>query len=1253
MGPFSISKELVKTVGDELLRELLARLLEAEARERKIPPSGIFVGGSQTAADGGIDASLDWEGAPSPGGWLPARSIVFQCKAEVMRPADLKREVAPAGAPRGFFTRLGEDEGCYILFSTDDPTAPRLQERLAAIREAIGNIQGHERIQLRFYGADAIARWTDQHVGVALWLLRCSGRPLTGWQAAGDWSASGSADQLYITDGSDRVIVGGTPTSAVEALNLVRTRLAAQGSAVRLIGISGMGKTRFAEAVFDRRVGDGSLDPATAIYADVGHDLAVSVPVLVEQLAGAGSRAVVVADNCPASVHAQAASIIARTAGRVSLLTIDHELLEQAPEGTLVVRMAENTAEAIAGLLELRCPWLGAEGRRHLADASGGNARVALKIGEGSRDGIDAASLDDRQMLDRLFQADRQTFSTESRRCAEAASLVYAFFVEPVDREQIEHPVLADLAGLCPDRFYEEMVRFLDFGVAQRRGGQRAIMPPPIANMLARERIRRTDPSALIAAFAAGPTRLLKSFLRRLGDLHALPEAVALVDQLLGRDGLLGEPATLHGERRAAFLFAAPAAPDSFLAALIRSLVGPDCKALIDPQRESRKELARTLAKLAHDPARFAVAMETLLPFVTAEAGEKSRHSVADYFYQRFWPLHSQTLADQTIRLDYVDRLLDDDSDLIASIGVEALNRMLETYFSSPLDIDFGARTLNGEWRPPSYESWCKAAFDRLVATSKNGSPAAVRAREVIAHSFRKQLSAGGTTLPVNALRAVRGLGYWDEGWKAVTEALHFRRASFKSELIPGLIALERDLRPRDAGELFEAFVLGEPWRHWHPSGREKRSTRDVARLSRRVGERVGRQGSIGPFLDRAFATSGQTSIFEFADGVGRVTDNPELLWAEARSRFARLGPAGSNPAVFAGLLAGIRRRNPAWVDSALDAAIKDPLLGTSIVLLHVGVPMDAATMRRFTEALRGDTVPATRFEALMYGGVSKTIPGAELATFLRELFDAEGGALPALQVLHMRFFGDRQDKVPLSRDLIELAREFVIDPRSYREEYGRHDHGLMETVSIALAGNRAGEVARGVCAALAAKHSTRRSGRDFTQLSALLLQRHPDVVLEEIFGKDVSDDVVEGFFGGSLRDGDDAASQVGLDEAAALAWVARDPGARTLRLADYVPYTVASEGTSDLAWAPLARALIEASPDPVAVLDRFERRFWTGSGSASFASRFVRRRPLIAVMRQHPERRVRNWAREAGARLEADVVRWDEREQRGASRFE
>ncbi|WP_380784809.1 hypothetical protein [Sphingomonas sp. R86521] len=1253
MGPFSITKELVRSLGDERLRELLVRLLEAEARERGIPPSGIFAGGNQTAADGGIDASIDWQGGAAPSGWLPARSIVFQCKAEVMRAADLERELAPGGVPRAFFARLAEEHGAYVVFSTDDPTALRLQERLSAMGRAIATVSGGERVRLRFYGADAIARWTEQHIGVALWLLRACGRPLTGWQPLGDWSAPGSAGQPYIADSSDRVVVDGAPRSPIEALDAVRTRLRLTGGVVRLIGISGMGKTRFAEALFDTRVGTEPLSAATAIYADVGHDLAVSVPVLVEQLAGAGTRAVVIADNCPAGVHAQAASILARSPGRISLLTIDHELLDKAPEGTLVGRMGENTVAAITGLLAQRCPWLGAADREHLATFAGGNTRVALKIAEGSRDGVNAASLSDVDMLDRLFQTDRQNFAPESRRCADAASLVYAFFVEPADHDTVEHPILAGLAGVPSEQFYEEIGRFIDFGVAQRRGGQRAIMPPPIANMLARERIRRSEPRALAETFTAAPPRLLKSFVRRLGDLHAVPEAVSMVERLVGEGGPLGNPADLRGEARAAFLYAAPAAPDAFLAALVRALRGADRATLLDPRRESRRELARTLAKLAHSPARFASAMEVLLAFVRAEQGHADRHSVADYFHQRFWPIQSQTLADQVTRLNVIDRLLDDDADDVALIGVESLGRMLETSFSSLLDVGFGAQALTREWRPPSYEAWCRAAFDRLVDVAKSDRAAATRAKELIAHSFRQQLSAGGNTTPVVAMRAVRGLGYWDDGWKAVTEALHFRRASFKPELIPGLLELEREFRPRNVDELFEAFVLGEPWRHWHPTGRERRSARDVALLSRRLGECLGRRGDVRQHLDRAFTAQGQTSIREFAQGIGRVTVDPDALWAEARRSFTALDPARRNPTVFAGLLSGISRRNPGWVDATLEAATDDPELEASIVTLHLGVPMSAATIRRFISALHRGAVPANHFEALMYGGVSKVIPGADLAAFLRELYDAPGGAFPALQVLHMRLFGDRQDKRALAPELVELARELVTDPRTYQDQHSRHDHGLAETASIALSGNHAADVARDICRALRAKQRSKRGYREFTQLSALLLQRYPDVVLDEIVGEAVPDDIVQGFFGGTFRDNDNVDGRTGLDEYAALAWVARDPGPRALRLSELVPYAINHQSASGLAWSPLATALIGASPDPVAVLEQFERRFWTGNGSGSFASRFVRRRPLVAAFCHHTERRVRNWARDASVRLEADILRWEEHDQRDSARFE
>lgn len=65
MTAFEITKEMIVGMKDEQLRQLLRRLLEAEARARNIPLSGIAVGGNQTAGDGGVDGSIAWTGLPT------------------------------------------------------------------------------------------------------------------------------------------------------------------------------------------------------------------------------------------------------------------------------------------------------------------------------------------------------------------------------------------------------------------------------------------------------------------------------------------------------------------------------------------------------------------------------------------------------------------------------------------------------------------------------------------------------------------------------------------------------------------------------------------------------------------------------------------------------------------------------------------------------------------------------------------------------------------------------------------------------------------------------------------------------------------------------------------------------------------------------------------------------------------------------------------------------------------------------------
>jgi hypothetical protein len=55
---FEITAEDIARLDDEKLRDVVARLCEAELRRRGLSPSCVTWGGNQSAADGGIDVRV-------------------------------------------------------------------------------------------------------------------------------------------------------------------------------------------------------------------------------------------------------------------------------------------------------------------------------------------------------------------------------------------------------------------------------------------------------------------------------------------------------------------------------------------------------------------------------------------------------------------------------------------------------------------------------------------------------------------------------------------------------------------------------------------------------------------------------------------------------------------------------------------------------------------------------------------------------------------------------------------------------------------------------------------------------------------------------------------------------------------------------------------------------------------------------------------------------------------------------------------
>jgi hypothetical protein len=84
MSPLEILKSDITLLNDADLRELVGMLCEAELKAQSLPVSGVFWGGSQTAADSGLDAEVKLKIKQPKPDFVPSSHTGIQVKKNSM-----------------------------------------------------------------------------------------------------------------------------------------------------------------------------------------------------------------------------------------------------------------------------------------------------------------------------------------------------------------------------------------------------------------------------------------------------------------------------------------------------------------------------------------------------------------------------------------------------------------------------------------------------------------------------------------------------------------------------------------------------------------------------------------------------------------------------------------------------------------------------------------------------------------------------------------------------------------------------------------------------------------------------------------------------------------------------------------------------------------------------------------------------------------------------------------------------------------
>ncbi|MBL3554095.1 hypothetical protein [Rhodovulum sulfidophilum] len=1077
MAIFDIEKDDLLRLSDERLEELIARLAEAEVAAHGHSPASVSWSGSIKAPDEGIDIHVQVDTTNLETGFLTRPDTVLQSKKDPMPKSAIAAEMLKNGEPNPTIANQAKISGSYIIVSlADDCSPPMKKDRLDAMRAALASDPNKDNIHLDFFDRSKLVQWVRQHPSVLLWLKGKLGQSYSGWQPYGAWSnpPRESPDTLISAPGVTVHVPTerGEKLSIEDAIEPMRRLIRTSNKAIRITGLSGVGKTRIVQALFDETAGDDPLDRTIAVYGDTGQDPDPSASAMLDRLIAEGRRAVMVLDNCPSDLHSALAAKVSAASGDVRLITVEYDIRDDKPQTTEVIHIEANGPEVAEKLLVRRFPEIGQGNARRVAEFADGNARVALAIAERVEQGESLAQLSDAELFDRLFQQ-RKGADGDLREQAEALSLVYSFSVSEPEVGQNELEVLGSISGHSKAQLFKATKKLADRHVVQKRAHWRAILPHAVANRLAESALESIPVETLRSTFEApGNSRLLMSFAHRLGLMHDNQIAREIVEAWLQPDGLLGRISNLNENGSRILYYIGPVAPDALLDRIEAELTAADFQGM-DPRHNPRRTtILNLLQSMAYEPKAFNRCVNLLIRVAESEDEGSSYDSIRDKIIRFFQAYLSGTHAALEQRVYLVEQCIQSENQTRRSLGLRMLSSALEgSHWTGSGLSDFGARPRDYGYRPDNDQlaSWRKAFVDIAVQLGTGDDPGlADSARSILAQNFRglwRQQAIHNDL--VDAARALHAKEPWGEGWRAIRSTIYFDYKKKKPDADPrpipnSLLALEADLEPHDLLPMIKTYVLDKGRNNWaldeefdHDdpekySKAEERLQAKALQLGQDFSHSDNDLEDLGPAL---FLTDWMPHRTAFGRGLARGADDLQQTWRSLVSQLEAPKTENFDCSVLCGFLEEVDNFEPQLAQRLLDRCADHNLLRQVIVGLHPARKFDEADLDRCLAVLGDPNINGRMYNNILWRDTYASLPSHRIIEVAERILAKPNGDDAVLEGLTMKLHGEDSQLDTLGPELRRLGLVAATQRmlRDHNDPGGSTNHRMECVVRAAL----------------------------------------------------------------------------------------------------------------------------------------------------------------------------------------------------------
>lgn len=1279
MAIFDIEKDELLRLSDTQLEELIARLAEAEVAMQGHSPACINWSGSITAPDGGIDIHVQVPVDQLKLGFLVRPDTVFQAKKHKMPKATIEKEMSTGKALSPIISEQARKQGSYIIVSLGDDCSPSGKiDRLKAMRDAVKDDPNKSNLHLDFYDRSKLIQWLRQHPSVMLWVKGKLGQGYSGWQPYGTWTnpPQGVTDTLISAPGVTITLPSGKGQKLKidEAISPMRELIRSTNKAVRITGLSGVGKTRIVQALFDETVGTDALDRTVAIYVDTGSEPVPSATAMLDKLIAEDRRAVMILDNCPSELHASLASKVSAAGKEVSLITIEYDIRDDKPQTTEVIHIETDGPEVAEQLLIRRFPSIGQNNARRIAEFADGNARVALAIAERGEEGESLALLSDAQLFNRLFEQ-RNHPDGNLREQAEILSLVYSFSVSSPDVATDELEILGALFGYSRTQLFKAVTKLMERHIVQKRSHWRAILPHAIANRLAASALDSIPVDQLRATFEAPDCeRLLMSFSHRLGLLHDHPVAKEIVEAWLQPEGMLGRIAELNDISLRILGYIGPVAPEALLNRIEAVLSSSDFKGMEPGYNPQRRSILRLLQLMAYEPNAFERCARLLIEMAEDEADNNNLDSALNMVPRFFQAYLSGTHASLSQRIALMNECIVSSTITRRSLGFKMLSTALDGPPWSGFGVsEFGARPRDYGYEPNYDElvEWRSAFIDVIIQLAASGDPELERpARSILADKFRGIcFQEAMRDKLIDAARTLNALSPWGEGWKAVRSTVYFdytkRSDGDDVEQLPdNLAALEKELEPIELIPTIKTYVLSTNHDYWaldadfdhEDSDKYTAAGKRLEAKALQLGQDFALSNHVLEELgSELFSIGGMPYRTVFGRGLARGAHDLRVSWQRLVEQIEKQTDVNKDFGVLGGFIEEVDSVDPALAQEFLDQCVQHPELRQVLVGLHPWRKFTVNDLDRCMKHLDDPDIRPFMYEPILWREQYANLPRVCVLDLAERLLSKASGDNVILHALSMRLHGKDKSADTLGADfrLIGLAAAIQRIKNSDRGQRGTIDFYMERVIDAALRfdGYEAKKI-EWLDTIFSVVDDLYGYMFDFDKTIETTVLLMPEAFLNRIFEGTEEQQRRRQFFihRGGLR----TYALAKINTNVLINWChARNEPSVWPAIAGGVTLWSKNGEQSALTLHEAAIELLEASPEPLAVLESFAERISPTSWTGSLANIMQARSRAISTLSKHKRPDIAEAAKAVCEKMSQWVERQKEREQREDSERE